>query len=327
MPRTASHVVVTGAGGFIGSHVCEELVAEGWRVTGIDAFTDYYDPAAKEANVADLVARPDFDLVRGDLVGMDLESIFRDQPLVVHLAAQPGVRGSFGDGFRQYVHDNVLATQRVFDAALSAGCRRVVYASSSSVYGNARHYPCPEGAETTPTSPYGVTKLTCERLGEVYRNLGLETVGLRYFTVYGPRQRPDMAIRRLCEAALHGQPFVLHGDGSASRDFTFVADAVAATVAAMTAPDPGPVLNIGGGHEATMMQVVQTIEILTDTVLCFDRGPVQAGDVRRTAADTTRARDRLRWMPGTDLVDGLAAQLSWVSARAVSRLPESLVQR
>jgi nucleoside-diphosphate-sugar epimerase len=327
MPRTAKHAVVTGAGGFIGSHLCEALVADGWRVTGIDAFTDYYDPADKEANVAGLVGDPDFDLVRGDLVDIDLPSLLLDQPLVVHLAAQPGVRGSFGEGFLQYVHDNVLATQRVFDAALSTGCRRVVYASSSSVYGEARHYPCPETAETAPTSPYGVTKLTCERLADVYRRLGLETVGLRYFTVYGPRQRPDMAVRRLCEAALHGQPFVLHGDGSASRDFTFVADAVAATVAALTAPDPGRALNIGGGHEATMMQVVQTIEILTDTVLCFDRGPVQAGDVRRTAADTTRARDRLGWMPGTDLVDGLAAQLSWVSARAVSRLPESLVQR
>jgi UDP-glucuronate 4-epimerase len=327
MPPTARHVVVTGAGGFIGSHVCEALVADGWRVTGIDAFTDYYDPADKEANVADLVARRAFDLVRGDLVDVDLESILRDQPLVVHLAAQPGVRGSFGDGFSQYVHDNVLATQRVFDAALAAGCRRVVYASSSSVYGDARHYPCPEDAETAPRSPYGVTKLTCERLADVYRELGLETVGLRYFTVYGPRQRPDMAIRRLCEAALHGQPFVLHGDGSASRDFTFVADAVAATIAALTAPDPGPVLNIGGGREATMLQVVRTIEILAETVLGFDRGPAQAGDVRRTAADTARARDRLGWVPSTNLVDGLAQQLSWVSARAAARLPELAVQR
>jgi nucleoside-diphosphate-sugar epimerase len=327
MPPSYRHVVVTGAAGFIGSHLCEALVGAGWRVTGIDAFTDYYDPADKEANLADLVAHPAFDLVRGDLVEMDLEPVFRDRPLVVHLAAQPGVRGSFGDGFGQYVHDNVLATQRVFDAALSAGCRRVVYASSSSVYGDAGHYPCPEGAQTAPNSPYGVTKLTCERLGDVYRKLGLETVGLRYFTVYGPRQRPDMAIRRLCEAALHGEPFVLHGDGSASRDFTFVRDAVAATVAALTAPDPGPVLNVGGGHEATMMQVVRTIESLADTVLGFDRGPVQKGDVRRTAADTARARDRLGWQPGTDLVDGLAEQLDWVSARANTRLPETVAHR
>jgi UDP-glucuronate 4-epimerase len=327
MPPSLRHVVVTGAGGFIGSHVCETLVAEGWRVTGIDAFTDYYDPADKEANLVDLIARPEFDLVRGDLVDLDLESMFLDRPIVVHLAAQAGVRGSFGDGFGQYVHDNVLATQRVFDAALAAGCPRVVYASSSSVYGDARHYPCPEGADTAPRSPYGVTKLTCERLGDVYRGLGLETVGLRYFTVYGPRQRPDMAIRRLCEAALHGDPFVLHGDGSASRDFTFVGDAVAATVAAMTAPDPGPVLNIGGGHEATMMQVVRAIEVLTDTVLAFDRGPAQRGDVRRTAADTSRARDRLGWAPSTDLVDGLDAQLRWVAARTAERLPEKVAQR
>ena len=212
-------------------------------------------------------------------------------PRSFHLAAQPGVRGSFGDGFGQYVHDNVVATQRLFDATLAAGCARVVFASSSSVYGDAATYPCVEDqTPCAPLSPYGVTKRTAELLADVYRTLGLDTVGLRYFTVYGPRQRPDMAMRRLCEAALGGPAFRLHGDGLQSRDFTFVTDAVDATVRAMHGDTPGARLNVGGGQEATMAEVIDTIAALAGRIVPVERTAPQAGDVRRTGADTGNAR-------------------------------------
>jgi nucleoside-diphosphate-sugar epimerase len=249
-----------------------------------------------------------------------MQRLFVDKPVVIHLSGQPGVRGSFGDGFQRYVHDNILATQRVFDAAHVAGCRRVVYASSSSVYGDASVYPCRESSTPTlPRSPYGVTKRTCEKLAEVYRALGLETVGLRYFTVYGPRQRPDMAIRRLCEAATGGERFRLNGDGEQSRDFTYVEDAVDATIRAATTDDPGDLLNVGGGHEATMNEVIELIGQLSGAPVPLTVGRVQPGDVRRTGSDTTRARRRLGWAPRTDLADGLRAELAWVRAQHAAR--------
>ena len=198
--------VITGSAGFIGSTLAERLVAEGWWVTGIDSFSPFYAAADKEANLAALVGERRFDLVRADVATMSLDRVLADRPLIVHLAAQPGVLGSFGTGFDQYLHDNLLATQRLFEAAAEAGCPRVVYASSSSVYGDAEAYPCYEDATPTrPRSPYGVTKRAGEKLAEVYAGMGLPTVGMRYFTVYGPRQRPDMAIRRLCEAATGGR--------------------------------------------------------------------------------------------------------------------------
>ena len=309
--------VITGAAGFIGSHLAERLLSDGWDVTGVDAFTPFYDPADKEANVADLVDHPRFQLVRADVVDAPLEDLFAERPIVVHLAAQPGVQGSFGDGFGQYVHDNILATQRVFDAALAAHCARVVYASSSSVYGNAPSYPCREDVTpTAPRSPYGVTKRTCEKLGDVYRGLGIETIGLRFFTVYGPRQRPDMAIRRICEAAVGGPAFRLSGDGAQSRDFTYVTDAVDATVRAMTALRPGGVLNVGGGEEATVNKVIDIVGTLAGAPVPVVRGGAAIGDVRRTGGDTGRARRQLGWAPTVDLVEGLWAELEWVRNRA-----------
>ena len=308
--------VITGTAGFIGSHLAERLIGEGWHVTGIDKFTSYYDAADKEANLSALRTEPRFDLVRADVVTAGLDRVFADRPAVIHLAAQPGVRGSFGDGFQRYVHDNILATQRIFDAARDAGCPRVVYASSSSVYGDAAMYPCRESSTPTlPRSPYGVTKRTCEKLGDVYRSLGLETVGLRYFTVYGPRQRPDMAIRRLCEAAAGGAPFQLNGDGTQSRDFTYVSDAVDATIRAVMADEPGDVLNVGGGREASMLEIIDLLESLNGSPIPVRRGRPQLGDVRRTGGDTTRARRRLDWSPRVALADGLAAELAWVRER------------
>jgi UDP-glucuronate 4-epimerase len=314
--RSTMHAVITGSAGFIGSHLAERLVGDGWRVTGVDAFTDYYDAQDKEANLAGLQGEPRFDLVRADVASDSLRRLLTDRPVIVHLAGQPGVRGSFGTGFDRYVHDNIIGTQRVLEAAREAGCPRVVYASSSSVYGDAAAYPCHESrTPTRPRSPYGVTKLSAELLAEVYRQQGLASVGLRYFTVYGPRQRPDMAFRRICEAAVAGGEFTLHGDGRQSRDFTYVDDAVDATVRAMTAPDPGPVVNVGGSHEASMNEVLALVGSLTPHPWTVRRGPVQTGDVRRTGADITRARRQLGWSPRVALADGLAAELSWVRDR------------
>jgi nucleoside-diphosphate-sugar epimerase len=309
-------VVVTGCAGFVGSHLSERLVAEGFRVRGIDAFTPYYDRADKEANLAGLAREPRFELLENDVTAAPLEQVLAGAAVVFHLAAQPGVRASFGLGFSDYVRDNVLATQRLFEAALAAGTARVVWASSSAVYGDAAVYPCREDATPpAPRSPYGVTKRTCEDLADVYRLRGLEAVALRYFTVYGPRQRPDMAMRRLCEALLGGDSFPIYGDGSQSRDFTHVDDAVEATLRAGDAARPAPVYNIGGGEEATLAEVISMLEFLAGRRLLLDRRGAQDGDVRRTGADTSLARSSLGWRPTVRLRDGLRSELDWVRAR------------
>ena len=313
------HAVVTGAAGFIGSHLAERLIGEGWKVTGIDAFTNYYARPDKEANLAALRNETRFDLIEADLVDAPLDRILADRPIVFHLAAQAGVRASFGESFAGYVHDNLIATQRVLEHALAAGCPRVAMASSSSVYGDAEAYPCIEGVTPThPRSPHGATKLMCEDLADIYRGLGLSVTALRYFTVYGPRQRPDMAMRRLCEASIGGPAFVLNGDGLQSQDFTFVADAVDATLRAGVVLDVPLALNIGGGEEATMLQVISIIEDLAGSSLDIRNAGDDKGDVRRTAADTRIARHALGWSPSTTLVDGLARQLEWVRARSLA---------
>lgn len=315
--------IVTGCAGFIGSHLSESLVADGARVIGIDSFTPYYERVHKEANLDGLLATSSFRLVEDDLVSLDLVPLLSDADAVFHLAAQPGVRASFGSGFDDYVTANLVATQRVLEAATQAKCRRVVMASSSSVYGDALAYPVVEGATPTqPRSPYGVTKRSCEDLADVYRNFGLEVVALRYFTVYGPRQRPDMAFRRICEMACGGPRFELYGDGGQSRDFTYVSDVVDATIRAAFSRVAPPVVNVGGGHEATMRQVLDIVEELIGDSLAIDQFGAQNGDVRRTAADTTLARSVLGWRPRVGLRDGLTAELNWVRShsRAVSSL-------
>lgn len=309
--------IVTGCAGFIGSHLSEALVADGAQVLGVDAFTPHYPRAEKEANLAALRSEPAFALAEEHLAHADLAPLVRGADTVFHLAAQPGVRDSFDD-FARYATDNLVATQRLFAAARDAGCRRVVWASSSSVYGDAAEYPCREDAPTRPRSPYGVTKRACEDLARIARTRGLETVGLRYFTVYGPRQRPDMAMRRVCEALLTGASFPMFGDGSQSRDFTYVADAVDAAVRAGTAVAPRALYNVGGGEEASLGEVVALLEELTEREAVVERHPASTGDVRRTAADTRRARDDLGWIPRTDLREGLARQVEWLAARVDS---------
>jgi UDP-glucuronate 4-epimerase len=300
--------VVTGAAGFIGSHLAETLVTSGHEVVGLDAFTDYYDPALKEENARGL------DVARVDLAEDDLD--FGGSDGVFHLAGQPGVR-SFGDVFPLYVRGNVLASQRVFEAAAAAGVR-VVFASSSSVYGDAERYPTREDATPVPISPYGVTKLTCEHLAHAYaRGFGLDVVTLRYFTVYGPRQRPDMAFARILEALLDGRPFELFGDGSQSRGFTYVGDAVEATIAAMERGRG--VYNVGGGAEATMQEAIALAEEVSGRMLDLRTVGAAKGDVRRTAADSSRIRADLGWQPHVDLRAGLEAHWEWASTRVGAR--------
>jgi UDP-glucuronate 4-epimerase len=311
-----SRYLVTGCAGFIGSHLVERLLARGDAVIGVDAFTDYYARERKEANLAGVREHPAFSFTELDLADGALEPLVAEVDGVFHLAAQPGVRGSWGDTFAVYVRDNVYATQRLFEAAAAAQ-RRVVMASSSSVYGNAEAYPTSEAAVPRPVSPYGVTKLTCESLARTYyETLGLEVVSLRYFTVYGPRQRPDMAFSRIVSALLRDEPFTLFGTGEQSRDFTYVDDAVEATLAAMGAGPGSRVYNVGGGSETTLARVVEICERLAGRRLDVRREPAAVGDVRRTSADTSLLRSELGWTPATPLEEGLSAQLAAAEAGA-----------
>jgi UDP-glucuronate 4-epimerase len=301
--------VVTGAAGFVGSHLAEALVAAGHDVVGIDCFTDYYDPAEKEANARGL------DVRRLDLAETELELDGVDG--VFHLAAQAGVR-SFGDVFPLYVRRNLVATQRVFETAAAAGVR-VVFASSSSVYGEAEAYPTREDAVPRPISPYGITKLGCEHLARAYGvGFGLDAVALRYFTVYGPRQRPDMFFRRVCDALVTGGSFEIYGTGEQSRSFTEVGDAVAATVAAMERAPAGSVYNVGGGDEASMLEAIALLERISRRTLALRRVDAARGDVSRTKADVTRIREALGWEPATSLEDGLIRMWSWASGRVAA---------
>jgi nucleoside-diphosphate-sugar epimerase len=302
--------VVTGTAGFIGSHLAEALADAGHGVVGVDCFTDYYDAALKEENAAHL------DVLRLDLAEDTLDLSGFDG--VFHLAAQPGVR-SFGDVFPLYVRRNVVATQRVLEAAAAAGVR-VVLASSSSVYGDAERYPTPEDATPRPISPYGITKLACEHLAYAYtRSFGAETVVLRYFTVYGPRQRPDMFFRRAVDLLASGGTFELYGSGEQSRSFTYVADAVEATIAAMERASAGATYNVGGGDEASMLEAIALLERIAGRSLDIRRTNAAAGDVARTKADIARIREALGWEPRTSLEDGLRAQWEWASARVAAR--------
>ena len=305
--------LVTGAAGFVGSHLCERLLESGCEVVGIDRFAPFYDRHLKERNLRGLRANERFELIEADLCEFDRPPTVAEVDGVFHLAAQAGVRSSWGEGFVDYVRDNVLATQRLLDAIC---CRPVplVIASSSSVYGDAAQLPVSESNELTPVSPYGMTKLSVEHLARIYgRQQGLQIVCLRYFTVYGPRQRPDMAFGRCLGAALAGDTLRLLGDGTQSRDFTYVADAVSATMLALDAP--AGIYNVGGGEPVSLNDVIALVAELLGRPLAVERRDPAAGDVRHTWADTARARRELGWEPGTPLRAGLEAQLRWIQAR------------
>ena len=295
--------VVTGAAGFIGSLLSEALTRRGDEVVGIDSFTDYYDPRLKEQNADGLNVR------RIDLAADELD--FAGFDGVFHLAGQPGVR-SFGGVFPLYVERNVLASQRVFEAAARDRVR-VVFASSSSVYGEAERYPTPEDTPPSPLSPYGITKLTCEHLARAYaRSFDLDAVVLRYFNAFGPRQRPDMAFTKLVYCLASGEPFDLYGDGEQSRGWTYVDDVVEATILAMSGGSG--TYNVGGGVEASLREAIGILEGLAGRSLEIREQPPVPGDQRRTNADTTRIRTELGWAPKVSLEDGLRAQWEWASA-------------
>jgi UDP-glucuronate 4-epimerase len=316
-----SRALVTGCAGFIGSHLVESLLADGHAVVGIDCFNPNYGAADKWANLAVALDHDDFACVEADLVAADVEALLADCDAIFHLAAEPGVRASWGTRFQRYVENNVTATQRLLEASSAEPGRRVVYASSSSIYGDAADLPTREDARPQPLSPYGVTKLAAEHLCQLYHaEQGVKTVALRYFSVYGPRQRPDMAFRRFCEAALARRPIEMFGDGRQTRDFTFVADIVAATrAAAETDGVAGAVFNIGGGSRVSLNTTLERLSAIAGRPLDVRRQAREDGDVLHTGADIARAREKLGFDPSTSLEDGLRAEFEWArSARPVA---------
>jgi UDP-glucose 4-epimerase len=307
------NALVTGAAGFIGSHLSGALLDSGARVTGIDCFTDYYPRPLKEANLAALAGRPGFTFVEARLENADLRSILDGVTHVFHLAAQAGVRKSWGRDFDVYTRNNVEASQRLLEALVGMPIERYVYASSASVYGDGVPLPVREDTYLQPLSPYGVSKLAAEHLAHLYwANYGVPAVSLRYFTVYGPRQRPDMAFHRFLTAAHRRTPIVVYGDGEQTRDFTFVADAVAATVSAGHQGHPGHVYNIGGGSRVTLNHVLELIPQITGRSVTVQREAAQKGDMRHTYADTTLARRDLGFNPQVSLEEGLRQEYRWL---------------
>lgn len=316
-------VLVTGAAGFIGSSVSLRLLEQGHSVLGVDSFVDYYPRQLKEQNLAPLRDHARFRFIEADLGTVSAETLREwlvEYPLVSHQAAQAGVRSSWGKEFEVYTHSNILATQRLLEAARLAWVQRLVYASSSSVYGQASEFPLKETGPALPVSPYGVSKLAAEHLARLYFvNYQVPTVSLRYFTVYGPRQRPDMAFHRLCRSALTGEPFPMYGGGTQSRNFTYIDDVVDANIAALTTdlsgkpPFLGEPINIGGGARVSLREAIELVEQLANTKLNIKQEGFQKGDVDRTEADLTRATAWLNYRPRTDLRTGLAAELAWAA--------------
>jgi nucleoside-diphosphate-sugar epimerase len=309
------HALVTGCAGFIGSTLSERLLGQGARVTGIDCFTDYYPRPIKERNLAGPRAHEPFTFVEAALHETDLGPLLDGVTHVFHLAAQAGVRRSWGREFQVYTVNNIEATQALLEACVGRPIERLVYASSSSVYGDSTPVPMREDALPQPVSPYGVTKLAAEQLCYLYAvNHGVPATSVRYFTVYGPRQRPDMGFHRFLSAVLRDDPITVYGDGRQTRDFTFVADAVAATIAAAERGVPGRAYNIGGGSRVSLNEVLDIIGRVTGRTLTIERGPAQKGDMRDTWADTSLARADLGFSPSVSLADGLAAEYRWLSS-------------
>lgn len=305
--------MVTGCAGFIGSHLCEELLREGEEVIGIDSLTDYYDPGIKRLNLQNLSRYNNFTGVEEDLLETGLDVWLRRVDCVFHAAAQPGVRKSWGEEFHIYVRQNILATQRLLECVKNSGREiKVVFSSSSSIYGNTDQLPMTESAVPHPFSPYGVTKLASEHLGLAYHaNYGIPVVALRYFTVYGPRQRPDMAFHIFCRSILENTPILILGDGAQTRDFTFVSDIVAANRAAARRPVAGEIFNIGGGSRISLRDAVTLLQEIAGQSVPVIHQPSAKGDVRDTWADTEKARRWLDFRPAVPLREGLERQFAW----------------
>jgi UDP-glucuronate 4-epimerase len=313
-----SRYLVTGCAGFIGSTLTDALLTDAAQVVGVDSFTDYYPRAAKEAAVAAAMEHPEFQLVEHDLGAGDLPASTLDGlDGIFHLAARPGVRSSWGSGFPAYLNDNLMATHAIVEAAVQRDVR-MVFASSSSIYGDALAYPTSEDTEPAPISPYGVTKLACEHLIAAYgRDFGLDCVVLRYFTVYGPRQRPDMAFRRIVEALANGDEFEVYGDGRQSRDFTYVDNAIDANMAALTAPGAGGrAYNVACGEGITINRLISELRRELGVTTQAMHAQPRTGDVRHSRADIALAHDHLGYTPRIGLVEGLRRTVGWTIAES-----------
>lgn len=308
--------IVTGAAGFIGSHLAEALLEQGNRVIGIDQFNDYYDPILKRKNIALLQQYPSFRLINADIQFLDWQALLIDVEVVYHQAAQAGVRASWGQGFRSYTERNLNATQIILEAAKESSLKRFVFASTSSVYGNAETLPTPETLCPQPVSPYGITKLAAERLCWLYQqNFGVPVTALRYFTVYGPRQRPDMAFHKFFRAATAEEPISIYGDGQQTRDFTFVSDIVAANLAAAIVPEAvGEVFNIGGGSRVVLAKVLDKMEEIVGHPIHKKYVEKARGDARHTGADVSKARKILGYDPKVSLEEGLSQEWEWIQS-------------
>jgi UDP-glucuronate 4-epimerase len=309
--------LITGVAGFIGSHLAAELLRQGWSVTGLDSRSPASDPVAAE-NLAELTGDPRFQFVGADVTASDLAILSEGVHVVFHLAALAGVRRSWGERFGDYLDCNVLGTQRLLEACAATDVPRLVFASSSSVYGPGTTRPSREADPLLPLSPYGVSKLAAERLCLAYasqRGAATSVVALRYFSVYGPRQRPDMVFSRIMRAALSGRAVSLYGTGAQRRDFTYVSDAVAATVAAATADARAEVVNVASGRSVPLSEARKAIVGLAGTEVPGQRRAAQPGDVDATAADLARAGELLGYQPAVDLDEGLRRQWEWLAAK------------
>ncbi len=305
--------LVTGCAGFIGSHLSDALLAQGQGVVGVDAFTDAYDRASKMRNLREARTKARFELVEANLADADLAPLLQGVDTVFHLAGEPGVRQSWGRRFETYIRNNVLATERLLDACRHSPVQRFVFAGSSSVYGDSPDLPWRETTQPQPRSPYAITKLAAEHLCHAYhRSFGVPTVVLRYFTVFGPRQRPDMAFHRFLRAAHTGEAIIVFGDGSQTRDFTYVADIVAATLAAASAPVVGEIFNVGGSGSIVLNELLAIIGSITARPLKIEHRLPQAGDAPHTWADTSRAAALLGYAPSTTLIEGLEREWAWL---------------
>ncbi|MEW6102540.1 MAG: NAD-dependent epimerase/dehydratase family protein [bacterium] len=304
-------VLITGVAGFIGSHLASALIEKRQDVVGIDKFSDYYPREYKERNIKELLDNERFKLIEGDLLSMNLSSILQDIEIVFHQAAQPGVRRSW-DMFDVYVRDNILATQRLLESIKKKNIKKFVYASSSSVYGDCKHLPLKEEYIPKPLSPYGVTKLSAENLVELYRkNYGIPAISLRYFTVFGPHQRPDMAFFKFIKAGFLNEPIVVYGDGSQTRDFTYVSDIIDANIHAAESNEEG-IFNIGGGNRVTLNDVIKDIERFIGKDIKIEYRDKQKGDMKDTLADITKAKKHLSFSPKVSLSSGLHKEIKWL---------------
>lgn len=309
--------IVTGTAGFVGSHLVEALLSQGQQVIGVDHFNDYYNPGLKRKNISSFENHPNFNLIEADIQSVDWAALLADAEVVYHQAAQAGVRASWGDGFRAYTERNINATQVLLEAAKEAKhLKRFVFASSSSVYGNAETLPTSESVCPQPVSPYGMTKLASEHLcGLYHKNFGVPVASLRYFTVYGPRQRPDMAFHKFFRTILLDEPIPIYGDGQQTRDYTFISDVVAANLAAATAPAAvGEVFNIGGGSRVVLTEVLDTMEKIVGRPIRRNHVEAAKGDARHTGADVSKAQKLLGYQPKVSLPEGLRKEWEWIKA-------------